>query len=105
MFDVLQKTKLFEGLDDEVIRAIAGFSTRMKLANGDALFNEVQSDHDLFLLVDGHLDVFASYSGPKASRNVLLGAVDREVRRGGLVPQVRAHRRNHLQKKSGGVAH
>ena len=51
----------------------------MKLANGDALFNEVQSDHDLFLLVDGHLDVFASYSGPKASRNVLLGAVDREV--------------------------
>lgn len=79
MINTLKDTQLFQGLADAELAAIAGFSTRMALSAGQALFSQEQADYDLFLLVRGSLDVLGRYSGLKQERKMLLAPVDREI--------------------------
>lgn len=86
VFQALKNTEFCTGLSDDAIRDIAAFSTLLHLANGERLFaREQEADDDLFLLVQGNLDVVVPYqtgqatASEKPPREMLLSPVEHEL--------------------------
>lgn len=61
MIEQLKKTRLFEGLDESVLKKIAAFSKLEKLKPNEKLIHEDSVDNfDLFIVVKGRVKIYVS---------------------------------------------
>lgn len=75
MIDDLLNTELFKDLAYEVLEDIADFCTPINLVEGDALISENDSDYDLYILIEGKLEV-VSNSSAGTSNEVVISEQD-----------------------------
>lgn len=61
MIEQLKKTRLFEGLDESILKKISAFSKLEKLKSNETLIREDSVDNfDLFIVVKGRVKIFVS---------------------------------------------
>jgi CRP/FNR family cyclic AMP-dependent transcriptional regulator len=60
--ELLRRVPLFEGLEEESIRALAEHSRRRKFRGGEALFHEGDPGQTLYLIAGGHVNIQTSAS-------------------------------------------
>ena len=80
MYDMLKRTSLFGDLDDEALRAIAGFSRKLECADGESILAEGgNQDRDLYIVSKGDLDVTSTISGWSSNKEISLPNINTEL--------------------------
>jgi CRP-like cAMP-binding protein len=82
MIEILKKITLFAEVDDRALEEIAAFCTIRHCTAGEVLVDQKllgEDDRDLFLLVDGLVEVVARLPEGSSSHEVRLDNLDYEV--------------------------
>jgi aspartate ammonia-lyase len=72
----ISNIELFKGLSKEEIRVIAEESIEQNLAKGDLLFKENNPRHDIFLIVDGKVELYKTTAFGEEQRITFFGRYD-----------------------------
>jgi len=72
----ISNIELFKGLSKEEIRVIAEESLEQTLVKGDLLFRENNPRHDIFLIVDGKVELYKTTAFGEEQRITFFGRYD-----------------------------
>jgi len=81
MLQLMIDTALFSGIDKEKVKEISAFSEHLRLPEGAQLIGEVdEGQHpDLYLLVDGAVNVGTRFSPLPGAKTLNLNAISSEL--------------------------
>lgn len=78
MLPELDQLRLFKGLSSKQLEEISQFSSLINYHDGDVLITEGAEDKDLFVLIDGYVEI-VSNDGADLSGEVVLSSNDKEM--------------------------
>ena len=72
----LRDIGLFGALSDEVLAHLAGTLEQRRVAPGTTIFQEGEAGHDMFVVIDGEVEVFKKSRKGRTHRVAILGPND-----------------------------
>ena len=72
----LREVGLFGALSDDVLNHLAGTLTPMTLTPGDIVFKEGEPAHEMYVLLEGEMEVLKRSRGGRDHRIAVLGPTD-----------------------------
>ena len=75
-YDRLRELGLFGGLDDDALRALETTLATVDVGPGEAVFHEGDGGRDMFVLLDGEMEVLKRSKRDREARVAVLGSGD-----------------------------